>query len=302
LGHHHHHHTGHHHIHADESTRNIRFAFFLNLTFTIIEIIGGLYTNSVAILSDALHDLGDSISLGLSWYFDKVSKRKRDKKYTYGYGRFSLLAAFINGVVLIIGSLIIIFIALPRLINPEQPDAQGMIFLSILGIIFNGMAVFKVKKGKSMNEKVVTLHLLEDVLGWVAVLIASIIMYIWHFPLLDPILSLLFTSYILYNVIKNFRQTIRIFLQGKPENIDLEEFKEKLEHIDGLRSLHDLHIWTMDGAFYVMTLHIVLKDEIENQEIIRIKNQIREISNLNNIQHITIEIEFENENCELEDC
>jgi cobalt-zinc-cadmium efflux system protein len=301
LGH-HHHHTGHHHLHPYESTKNIRYAFILNLTFTIIEIIGGLYTNSVAILSDALHDLGDSISLGLSWYFDKVSKRKRDAKYTYGYGRFSLLAAFINGVVLITGSLIIILIALPRVINPEQPDVQGMILLSILGIFFNGMAVFKVNKGKSMNERVVTLHLLEDVLGWVAVLIASIVMYFWHFPILDPLLSLLFASYILYSVIKNFRQTIRIFLQGKPDNINLRDFKNKLLQIKGFHSVHDLHIWTMDGAFYVMTLHMVVNDNIENLEISRIKNQVRETSHQNNIQHITVEVEFASEKCLLEDC
>lgn len=302
MDHHHHHlhHVG--HDHHDSSTRNIRFAFFINLVFTIVEIIGGLYTNSVAILSDALHDLGDSISLGLSWYFDKVSKRKRDQKYTYGYGRFSLLAAFINSIVLITGSLIIIFVALPRLISPEQPDAQGMIFLAIIGILFNGMAVLRLKKGKSMNEKVVTLHLLEDVLGWVALLIASIIMYFWYFPFLDPILSLVFTFYILYNVIKNFRQTIRIFLQGKPDNINLSTFKEKLLHIAGLHSVHDLHIWTMDGVFYVMTLHMVVKDNIEKDEIVRIKSEIRNISQINNIQHVTIEVEFENENCELEKC
>ncbi|MDQ3395783.1 MAG: cation diffusion facilitator family transporter [Bacteroidota bacterium] len=301
MGHLHHHHSGHDHHHED-STKNIRFAFFLNLIFTIIEIIGGIYTNSVAILSDALHDLGDSISLGLSWYFDKVSKKKRDLNYTYGYGRFSLLAAFINSVVLITGSLVILIIALPRLVNPEQPDAQGMIILSIFGVLFNGAAVLKVKNGKSMNEKVVTLHLLEDVFGWVTVLIASIVMYFWYFPILDPLLSLLFTSYILFNVIKNFKQTIRIFLQGKPENIDLQVFKDSLMRIDGLNSVHDLHVWTMDGAFYVMTLHMVVDDDIDNQEILNIKNKIREISNSNNIQHITIEVEFESENCTLEKC
>ncbi len=299
MGHHHHHHTrGNHH----DSTKNIRFAFFINLIFTLIEIIGGIYTNSVAILSDALHDLGDSISLGLSWYFDKVSKRKRDHNYTYGYGRFSLLAAFINSVVLITGSLVIIIIALPRLINPEQPDAQGMIVISLIGIIFNGIAVLKLKKGKSMNERVVTLHLLEDVLGWFTVLIASIIMYFYSFPLLDPLLSLVFTSYILYSVWKNFRQTIRIFLQGKPDDINLQKFQEELLQIEGLSSVHDLHIWTMDGAFFVMTLHMVVKDDIENHEILRIKNRIKDMSLQNNLQHTTIEVEFESENCELEKC
>lgn len=298
MAHHHHHH----HASSTDSSRNIRFAFFLNLFFTIIEIIGGILTNSVAILSDALHDLGDSISLGLSWYFDKVSKKKRDQEYTYGYGRFSLLAAFINSVVLIAGSIIIIYVAIPRLLNPEQPDAQGMIFLALLGIVFNGIAVLRVKKGRSMNEKVITWHLLEDVLGWVAVFIASIIMLFWNFPILDPLLSLVFTGYILYNVFQNFRQTIKIFLQGKPENFDMEKLNSRLLNLNNLLSLHDVHVWTMDGAYYVMTLHIVVKDTISNEEILVLKSQIRDACHEMDIEHVTMEVEYESEKCELEQC
>jgi cobalt-zinc-cadmium efflux system protein len=299
---HHHHHHHHHHVSPDESSRNIRFAFFLNISFTIIEIIGGILTNSVAILSDALHDLGDSISLGLSWFFDKLSKKKRDKEYTYGYGRFSLLAAFINSIVLITGSIIIIYAAIPRLINPQQPDAQGMILLALLGIVFNGIAVLKVKKGRSMNEKVITWHLLEDVLGWIAVLIASVLMLFWDLPILDPLLSLLFTAYILYNVFLNFRQTIRIFLQGKPDNFDMEKLNSRLLSVQNLLSLHDVHVWTMDGAYYVLTLHIVVKDDISNEDILILKSQIREVCHQMDIEHVTIEVEYESEKCELEKC
>lgn len=295
-----HHHPTYHHHH--ESIKSIRFAFFVNIAFTLIEIVGGLFTNSVAILSDALHDLGDSISLGLSWYFEKVSKRKRDVTFTYGYGRFSLLAAFINGVVLIIGSLIILFVALPRFFFPQPPDAQGMIYLSLLGILFNGLAVLRLKKGQSMNEKVVSWHLLEDVLGWVAVLVVSIIMYYWHLPFLDPLLSLIFTSFILFNVVKNFRKTLNIFLQSKPENINLEELQLSLLKIRGIRSLHDVHMWTMDGDYYIMTLHMVVHDETANKEIQRMKKEIRELSRSLNIQHLTIETEFESENCDLGTC
>ncbi|CAN5206488.1 cation diffusion facilitator family transporter [soil metagenome] len=294
--HHHHHHP------TNDSSRNIRFAFFLNIGFTIIEIIGGILTNSVAILSDALHDLGDSVSLGLSWYFDKLSKKKRDQQYTYGYGRFSLLAAFINSVVLITGSIVIIYMAIPRILNPQQPDAQGMIFLAILGIVFNGLAVLRVKKGKSMNERVISWHLLEDVLGWVAVLLASIAMLFWNVPVLDPLLSLFFTFYILYNVYLNFRQTIRIFLQGKPENFDLEKLNSRFLSLKNLISLHDVHVWTMDGAYYVMTLHIVVKDDITNEEILVLKSQIRETCHQMEIEHVTIEVEFESEKCELQQC
>lgn len=295
---HYHGHSGNDH----QGSANIKSAFFLNLTFTIIEIIGGLYTNSVAILSDALHDLGDSLSLGLSWYLEKFSKKKRDVKYTYGYGRFSLLAAFINGLVLITGSILILTEAIPRLANPESPDAKGMIFLAVLGIAFNGAAAFKLKGGHSLNEKVVSWHLLEDVFGWVAVLIAAIAMLLWDIPILDPILSIGFTLFILYNVIKNFKETVKIFLQAKPSDIDINKLSGEINLINEVESSHDIHIWSMDGSYYVMTVHIVVSDQVSTQQIIRIKNQVRKTSNKYGIEHSTVEIEFEDEQCELEDC
>ena len=183
---------GHHHHHHDHShdTGNIKVAFFLNLSFTIIEIIGGLMTNSMAILADALHDLGDSLSLGISWFLEKVSEKKPDETFTFGYARFSLLAAFINSMVLIVGSTIILYHVIPRLLNPEPVEASGMLLLSILGIVMNGLAVLRLKKGSSMNEKVVTWHLMEDILGWVVVLVASIVLMFVDWP----IICLLYTS------------------------------------------------------------------------------------------------------------
>ena len=153
----------HHHHHGSET--NIKAAFFLNLAFTIFELIGGLYVNSVAILSDALHDMGDSLSLGLSWYLEKKSKQTGNKKYTFGYQRFSLLGALINSVVLIIGSGFVIYEALQRMAAPEPTDAKGMLFFAIIGVVVNGWAAFKLGKGSSLNEKVLQWHLLEDVLG-----------------------------------------------------------------------------------------------------------------------------------------
>lgn len=199
----HHHHHGHHH-HHHHSTGNIKVAFFLNLGFAIIEIIGGLFTNSLAILSDALHDLGDSLSLGLAWYFQKYSEKERDQKYTYGYQRFSLLGAYINTIILIIGSIFIIQKSVTRILHPEEVEALGMILLAILGILVNAAAVLKLQKGTSLNEKVVTLHLMEDILGWVVVLLGSILMYFIYLPIIDPILSLGISIYILYNAFKNY--------------------------------------------------------------------------------------------------
>jgi cobalt-zinc-cadmium efflux system protein len=292
MGHGHHHH----------STGNIRFAFFLNLLFTLIEIAGGLYTNSVAILSDALHDLGDSIALGLSWFLENVSRKKRDQTFTYGYRRFSLLAAFINGLVLIIGSVFILSEAIPRLSDPPTPDVDGMLGLAILGILFNGFAVLKLREGHSLNEKTARLHLMEDVLGWIGVLMISIVMKFTTLPILDPLFSIGFTLFILYRVIINFRKTINIFLQAKPEEVDVRKLEEDIRSIRNILSFHDLHLWTMDGEYFVVTIHLVIPDQLSEGKIRQIKHDLRELFRNCHIDHATIEIERESERCELVDC
>lgn len=289
----------HHHSHTFQ---NIRFAFTLNLIFTIIEIVGGIYTNSVAILSDALHDLGDSISLGISWFLETYSKKKRDKRYTYGYARFSLLAAFLNGLVLIIGSFIILREAIPRLVSPEQPNARGMLLLAILGVVFNGAAVFRLRKGRSQNEKVITWHLMEDVFGWLTVLIGSVVMLFADLPIVDAIISVLFTMFILYNVVKNFIHTVRIFLQAKPEGVNLLEVESAITSLMNVNSTHDLHIWSMDGASCVLTVHVVVDDNLPSHKVMEVKKDIRGLCHDAQVDHITVEVEYESEKCELENC
>lgn len=289
----------HHHHH---STNNIKVAFWLNLTFTIIEIIGGFYTNSIAILSDALHDLGDTIALGIAWFLDKFSKKKRDKRYSYGYGRFSLLAAFINGMILMIGSVFILYEAIPRLLNPIQPNATGMIWLAIGGVFFNGLSVIRLKSGKSQNEKVVSWHLMEDVLGWVAVLVGSIIMKFWDVPIIDALLSVGVTLYIFYNVFKNLITTTRIFLQAMPDNINEKEIINNVLQLPEIISIHDTHLWSIDGEKVVFTLHAVVAQSLKSDQIIALKKSIRTLGLNQSIDHITVEIEFENEECELENC
>ena len=167
---------GHHHDHHHHSSNNIKVAFFLNFAFTILEIIGGLYVNSIAIISDAIHDLGDTISLGTSWYLEEKSYKKSNKKFSFGYKRFSLLGALINSIILIIGSLYVITEAVGRILEPEHTDAKGMIFFAVIGVLVNGYAAWKLSSGKTMNEKVASWHLVEDVLGWVAVLVVGIIL------------------------------------------------------------------------------------------------------------------------------
>lgn len=290
------------HSHYSSRKRNLKTAFWLNLSFSVIELAGGIFTNSVAILADALHDFGDSISIGLAWYLEKIAGKKRDSRYTYGYGRFSLLAAFINGLILISGSIIILFEAIPRLSNPENPDAQGMIFLAILGILFNGIAVFRMQKGKSMSEKMVLWHLWEDIFGWVAVFIGAIIMNFYTIPILDPILSIGFTLFILYQVIRNILKVSSIFMQGIPEEIDLVELEKDINALEDVQSTHDLHLWSLDGQTNILTIHVKLDNDLSNKKVVELKKKIRGVTKTQQIQHLTLELEFEDEDCELEDC
>lgn len=291
----------HNHSHHHHTEGNIVVAFWLNLSFSIIELFGGLLTNSIAILSDSLHDLGDSFSLGLAWYFQKLSKKKRDAKYSYGYRRFSLLGAIINSVVLLIGSFFVISESVRRIFSPEQPDAKGMLFLAILGIVINGAAVLRLRKGNSLNERAISLHLLEDVLGWIAVLIGSIVMMFADVPILDPLLSLAIAVFILANIYRNLRDTFRVVLQGTPEDIEIEEIEKALESIPQVISLHDLHAWTMDGEYNIMTIHVVY-DAAGELDCAQLKQRIRETARNYNIQHLTIEMGLEDEKCELENC
>jgi len=295
---------GHHHDHHDHghSTRNITLAFWLNTAFAIIEIIGGLYTNSVAILSDALHDFGDSLSLGLSWYFQKKSQQKRDPAFSYGYKRFSLLGAFINSLVLVIGSVFILQEAITRLSDPQKPDAEYQRILAVLGIVFNGAALLRLKKGQSINERVVSLHFVEDVLGWVAILAGSIVMMFFDVPILDPILSIAVALYIVFNVYKNLRSVLRIVLQGMPENVDEEEIRKKVTAIAGVSGVHDIHAWSMDGQYNILTMHVVVSDKADLQEIQKIKDEVRHCLQHLHVNHITIETENDQANCGLENC
>jgi cobalt-zinc-cadmium efflux system protein len=292
--HHHHHHHGHHHHHTSD---NIRVAFLLNFVFTLLEFIGGALTNSLAIMSDALHDLGDSVSLGLAWYLENKSNQSATNRYTYGYRRLSLLGALINTVILIVGSLIILAHAVPRILNPEPTDAQGMLIFAILGIAVNGIAALRLSRSESMNARVATWHLLEDALGWVAVLIVSIVLFFVDLYILDPILSVLITLYILYNVIKNLNKTLALFLQAVPETVDVPQLEHELSHIPHVISTHHTHVWSLDGEHHVLTTHVVVESGLDRQTVCEIKDQIRQIITNKSFEHITIDIEYENEPC-----
>lgn len=290
----HDHHHDHHHAEG-----NIRAAFWLNLGFTILEIFGGLYTNSMAILSDALHDFGDSLALGLAWYLQRKSRQSADQRYSFGYQRFSLLGALINSLVLITGSIFIIREAVGRILEPQPSDAMGMIVFALIGVSVNGYAAWRLSHGKSMNERVVSWHLLEDVLGWVAVLVVAVVLLFTDTPYLDPALSLLITIYILYNVLSRLKGTMHIFLQGVPSDVDLEDIKQKFLKVDHVHSLHHTHLWSLEGEKHVFTAHVKLQNITNFDQILEVKCQLKEILRQYPFSHYTIETELDKETCEL---
>ncbi len=288
----------HNHSHAHDDKNNIGLAFFLNLIFTVVELIGGMLTNSVAILSDAVHDLGDSLSLALAWYFQRLSRRGRTVRYTYGYKRFSLLGAIINSVVLIVGSIYIISEAIPRLFAPEPTSARGMFLLAILGIVVNGIAVLRTRRGRSINERVVSLHLLEDVLGWAAVLVGAVVMYFTGWTVVDPILSLVVAGFVLINVYRNIRSALPILLQGTPSEVNPEHIELILKNIDDVGDIHDLHIWSLDESYNILTAHLVTTESLTMPQMAELKNSVRSALKKNGIQHATLEFEIPGEDCE----
>jgi cobalt-zinc-cadmium efflux system protein len=287
-----------HHDHAHHtSINNLKTVFFINLCFTVIEVVGGVLTGSIAIISDALHDLGDSVSLGFSWAFEKLSFKKRTARYTYGYKRFSLLGGLITAVMLIIGSVFVISEAVKRIIEPVAVNATGMMGLAVLGLAVNTLAALRVRRGKKITERIVMIHLLEDVLGWAAVLVVSIIMQFTYLPILDPLLSLCIAVFVLTKIYPQLKATLNIFLQHAPLEFDITATKTQINKIEHVRDVHDLHIWTLDGEYHVVTLHVVVTRGLPEQETAGIKSKVRSLLSGKGIDHITVEIEWEDEEC-----
>ncbi|NTW51165.1 MAG: cation transporter [Chlorobiaceae bacterium] len=287
-------HDHHAHHHAEGS---IRTAFFLNLGFTVVEIVGGFLTNSTAILADAAHDLGDCFALGQAWYFERLSGEKGNARYSYGYRRFSTFGALLSTVLLLVSSIFILSQAIPRILAPSHPDARGMVLLAIAGVGVNGLAMLRLSREKGMNTKVVALHLLEDVLGWMAVLVVSVVLLFVDIPVLDPILAVVITLYIMSNVVKNLKTMLPIFLQAVPDNVNLETVVMEIEKLDHVRSVHQAHIWTLDGEHNIFTAHLDVDRELDAGHYAAIKEEIRIIVNRHGLFHSTVEIEFPGEVC-----
>lgn len=243
----------------------------------------------MAILTDALHDTGDSISLALALYLQYYSRKGSDKKFTYGYRRFSLLGAIINGVIIISGSIFLIIETFSRLNDPPDVKPLGMLILAVLGIAVNGYATYLLRKGSSLNEKMAATHLMQDVLGWVAVLIVSVVMLFEYIPILDPILTMVVMVWILFTVFKAFAQTFRVILQATPEGIDTEGIKSELLQVPGIIAIDDMHIWSLDGEYNIASLHLQVKESLTLKELTGLKEVLRDMLKHHLIEHVTIE-------------
>ena len=279
-----------------KTEKNILLAFILNISFSIFEFFGGIFTNSVAILSDSIHDLGDAFSIGVSYFLEKKSKKKADKRYTYGYIRYSVLGGVITTTILLVGSILVIIGAIKRFFNPVEVNYQGMIIFAIVGVILNTLAAIVTKDGDSINQKSVNLHMLEDVLGWIVVLVGAIIMNFTDITYLDSIMSIGVALFILINALKNLRTIIDIFLVKTPKDIDLDELKHHLLEVKGVEDIHHIHVWSMDGVNNYATMHIVTNVK----DIKKLKHEIREELEEHNICHSILETE--SEACDDIDC
>ena len=272
-----------------KTEKNILIAFILNLSFSVFEFFGGLFVNSVAILSDSLHDLGDALSIGISYFLEKKSKKKADEKYTYGYIRYSVLGGVITTTILLVGSALVIIGAVKRLLNPVEINYSGMIIFAIIGVVLNFIAAYVTREGDSINQKAVNLHMLEDVLGWVIVLAGAIIMNFTDIRVIDPLMSIGVALFILVNTLKNLKAVLDLFLEKTPSGIDISELRNHILKIGGVEDIHHIHVWSIDGYNNYATMHIVTKAA----DIQGIKHLIREELEEHSICHAVLETEPE---------
>lgn len=280
-----------------KTQRNILIAFILNLSFSVFEFIGGTFCGSVAIVSDAVHDLGDALSIGIAYFLERKSKKDPDDTYTYGYTRYSVIGGVITTSILIFGSLAVMYNAVLRIISPVEINYNGMLIFAVVGASVNFLAAFFTREGDSVNQKAVNLHMLEDVLGWVVVLAGAFIMMFTDIRIIDPLMSMGVAVFILVNAVRTLKKAVDLFLEKTPDGISVSEIKEHLCRIEGVSDAHHIHIWSMDGVNNYATVHVVT-----NEEPHKIKHLVREEMAEHGIAHITVEIETGDEHCHEKSC
>ena len=263
-------------------------AFFLNLSYAIVEFIAGGIFGSSAVLADSVHDLGDAIAIGISAFLETISNREEDRQYTLGYKRFSLLGAMVTAVILITGSILVILENIAKIFHPQPVNDEGIFWLGIIAITINVLASLVIRKGQTKNESILSLHFLEDTLGWVAVILMAIVLRFTDWYILDPLLSLVISFFILSKALPRFWRTLKIFLDAVPEGVDIQKIKTDLAELDHVASINQLNLWTMDGLEKNAIVHVCLK-EMEHMETC--KESIRIFLKDCGFQNITIEVD-----------
>lgn len=280
-----------------KTEKSIFIAFILNLAFSVFEFFGGIFTGSVAILSDAVHDLGDAASIGIAFFLEKKSRKQPDATFTYGYSRYSVIGSVITTLVLLFGSVMVITNAVKRIITPAEIHYNGMIVFAVVGVVVNFAAALVTGHGESLNKRAVNLHMLEDVLGWIVVLGGAVVMKFTDFALIDPIMSMAVAVFIFVNAVRNLKAAVDLFLEKAPSDISVEELKSHLTEIEGIIDVHHIHLWSMDGHSNYATMHIVTDGDPHE-----IKAAVREELSEHGIGHATLELEGESEHCREESC
>ncbi len=276
-----------------KTDKKILIAFLLNLFFSVFEFIGGTVTGSVAIVSDALHDMGDAAGIGLSYFFERKSRKDPDNDYTYGYLRYSVLGSFMITAILLLGSVLVIYKAVLRFLNPEPVNYNGMIVFAVIGTAVNFSAALFTRDGDSLNRKAVNLHMLEDTLGWIVVLVGAVVMRFTDFTFIDPLMSIGVALFILINSVKNLKESLSVFLEKAPDGVSVEEIREHVLSIDDVADVHHIHLWTMDGFSNCATMHVVTDGDFS-----AVKEKIRHELSHHGITHSVIETERTGEMCE----
>jgi len=279
----------------ETNKRNVLIGVVLNFVITIAEFIGGILSNSLSLLSDALHNLSDAIALLISYLAIVVGKRGTTRKNTFGYKRIEILAALLNGIILVAVSIYLFYEAYERLLNPEPIKGRIMFIVAGIGFLANIITVFLLHRDKqnNLNIKAAYLHLIGDTLSSVGVIIASVLIYYFEIYWIDPALTFIIGIYILWGTYGILKETIEILMQSSPGNLDIKKIKKQLEAHDKVENIHHIHVWSLSDTEIHFECHADVDDNYSIHETDTIRQELSQILRRNfNIQHITIQMEY----------
>ncbi len=275
-----------------KSVKHIKSTLILSLLFAIIELFGGAITNSISILTDSFRNFGDVISISVALLLEKYAQKRPNKRFTYGYARFSVVGSLVSTIFLIISSILALFIIIPRITKPETVNYEGMFLLATVGLIINGISTYSTSKAKGINEQAVSLHQLEDLFSWVGVLITSVVISIYDLPILDPILSILITLIVVRNAIGHIKIILNIFLEKVPDDIDLKEIEDNILKNKKIKEIQNFHVWSLDGIKDYASMNIIIDKSLTLKEAVKLKDEVKEKIHDFGVNYSTIEIKL----------